>query len=42
MSATGCSPGKFYGRVLGVAGQKQLIEASSNRVNWVAVATSQK
>jgi len=41
LSATGSSPGKFYGRVLGLSGQKQVIEASSNLVNWAAVATNQ-
>jgi hypothetical protein len=41
MAATGFSHGKFYGSVLGAAGQKQVIEASSNLVNWAAVATNQ-
>jgi len=41
IATTGFSSGKFYGRVLGVSGQKQAIEASSNMVNWVAVATNQ-
>jgi len=41
MATTGFSSGKFYGRVLGVSGQKQVIEASSNMVNWTAVATNQ-
>jgi len=40
LSATKLSSGKFYGSLLGVAGQKQAIEASSNLVNWIAVATN--
>jgi hypothetical protein len=41
LSATRFSSGKFYGSLFGVAGQKQAIEASSNLVNWIAVATNQ-
>ena len=41
MSATRLSSGKFYGSLFGVAGQKQVIEASSNMVNWAATATNQ-